>query len=155
MGERSPKGSRTWQENEQSLSPKALNLNLTLVPITWPLSHLGLSSDGQCPFTVPLWALGRRGVLEGQGLRLGRIPKTGWWEREESPGEAGRRTATQLHAWALSFLHSSEPGPCHPCFNVYFLSQPVASTQGLKQAAARGTSGTAAQKPPAGPATPG
>ncbi|XP_023387487.1 fas-binding factor 1 isoform X6 [Pteropus vampyrus] len=34
-------------------------------------------------------------------------------------------------------------------------SQPVASTQGLKQAAAGGTSGTAAQRPPAGPATSG
>lgn len=35
-----------------------MNLNLTLVPITCPLSLLGLLSDGQCPFTVPRWALG-------------------------------------------------------------------------------------------------
>lgn len=44
---------------------------------------------------------------------------------------------------------------CHLCCNIYFLSQPVPSTQVFEQAATGGPLGTAAQKLPTRPAASG
>lgn len=76
--ERSPKAAGPGKEGAEPQSKaqqsriqhKALNLslNLSLVSMTRPLSFLRLSSDGQCPFTVPQWVLGPERTPEGRGL---------------------------------------------------------------------------------------
>lgn len=72
----------------------------------------------------------------------------------------GRREEGRPH----SFTRGLCPSPswssltrtfCLLHFNIYFLSQPAAGTQGLEPAAAGGTPGTAAQRPPARPAASG
>lgn len=108
MGERSPKGSRTWQENEQSLNPKALHLNLTLVPITWPLSHLGLSSDGQCLFTaiVGTGAEGGSGRPGPQTWENSQDRMVGTGGEPRGGGKTNSHTASRLGLVLSSFFRT-------------------------------------------------
>lgn len=93
----------------------------------------------------------KKGYWKAKGSDLGgEFPRWDDGNRRGAEGTIGQ----QLHAQALSI--SSLTGTfCHLCCNTYFLSQPVPSTQGFKQAAAGGPSGTATQKPPTRPATSG
>lgn len=76
-----------WQDSEQSprltqqscvCQNKALNLNLTLVSLTCALFSLDHQQMVSARPLCPRGPWGQEGVLEGQGLRLGRrIPKMG------------------------------------------------------------------------------